>query len=75
MDTIEERLSRLAYIIMFFSDILSQPTPHNCHSVELSEAGRNGLGLMLRDLGLEAKRISDDVEEMIIKLKHADPRE
>ncbi|MGE4406029.1 hypothetical protein [Pseudomonas sp.] len=73
MDGIEDRLSKMVNIIMFLSDILTQPTPVNCPSVELSEEGRNGLGMMLRDLGLEAKQLCSDVEEMIIKWKHAEP--
>lgn len=67
MPGIEDRLLKNASIIMFLSDILTQPAPVNRPSIELSEEGRYGLGLLLRDLGLEAKRIYDDAGELLIK--------
>jgi len=63
---LEDRLLKNAAIIMFLSDIFSQPAPRDCANVELSEDGRYGLSLLLQDLGCEAKKLYSDVADVFL---------
>lgn len=60
MSDLEDRLLHLTCRLAFLSDFVSQPTPFNAPSMELTQDGRYGLSYVLGDIRQEAEAIRQD---------------